>query len=146
MIVEGDYLATPTINPNITQQRLRGGIRAMFYWIGGGVKYKTDNIESVTRLDKGTYLVKFNDFTYLANCFGYSLYSVLGKIENWTVPTEAASSGLVAKREYKVGIVTDITEPLNGGYKIIQNYGTNEGGYSNDLQDFNIHALVYFML
>lgn len=146
MIVEGDYLATPTINPNITQQRLRGGIRAMFYWIDGGVKYKTDNIESVTRLDKGTYLVKFNDFTYLANCFGYSLYSVLGKTENWTVPTEAASSGLVAKREYKVGIVTDITEPLNGGYKIIQNYGTNEGGYSNDLQDFNIHALVYFML
>lgn len=146
MIVEGDYLATPTINPNITQQRLRGGIRAMFYWVDGGVKYKTDNIESVTRLDKGTYLVKFNDFTYLANCFGYSLYSVLGKTENWTVPTEAASSGLVAKREYKVGIVTDITEPLNGGYKIIQNYGTNEGGYSNDLQDFNIHALVYFML
>lgn len=146
MIVEGDYLATPTINPNITQQRLRGGIRAMFYWGDGGVKYKTDNIESVTRLDKGTYLVKFNDFTYLANCFGYSLYSVLGKTENWTVPTEAASSGLVTKREYKVGIVTDIKEPLNGGYKIIQNYGTNEGGYSNDLQDFNIHALVYFML
>lgn len=146
MIVEGDYLVTPTINPNITQQRLRGGIRAMFYWVDGGVKFKTDNIESVTRLDKGTYLVKFNDFTYLANCFGYSLYSVLGKTENWTVPTEAASSGLVAKREYKVGIVTDITEPLNGGYKIIQNYGTNEGGYSNDLQDFNVHALVYFML
>lgn len=146
MIVEGDYLATPTINPNITQQRLRGGIRAMFYWVDGGIKYKTDNIESVTRLDKGTYLVKFNDFSYLSNCFGYSLYSVLGKIENWTVPTEATSSGLVAKREYKVGIVTDITEPLNGGYKIIQNYGTNEGRYSNDLQDFNIHALVYFML
>ncbi len=146
MIVEGDYLATPTINPYITQQLLRGGIRAMFYWADGGVKYKTDNIESVTRLDKGTYLVKFNDFTYFANCFGYSLYSVLGKIENWTVPAAAASSGLVAKREYKVGIVTDITESLNGGYKIIQNYGTNEGGYSNDLQDFNIHALVYFML
>lgn len=146
MIIEGDYLVTPTINPNITQQSLRGGIRAMFYWVDGGVKFKTDNIESVTRLDKGTYLVKFNDFTYLANCFGYSLYSVLGKTEHWTVPTEATSSGLVAKREYKVGIVTDITEPLNGGYKIIQNYGTNEGRYSNDLQDFNIHALVYFML
>lgn len=146
MIIEGDYLATPTINPSITQQLLRGGVRAMFYWVDGGVKYKTDNIESVTRLDKGTYLVKFNDFTYLANCFGYSLYNVLGKTENWTVPAAAASSGLVAKREYKVGIVTDITEPLNGGYKIIQNYGTNEGGYSNDLQDFNIHALVYFML
>lgn len=146
MIVEGDYLATPTINPYITQQRLRGGIRAMFYWFAGEVKYKTDNIESVTRLDKGTYLIKFNDFTYLANCFGYSLYSVLSKIENWTVPAAAASSGLVAKREYKVGIVTDITESLNAGYKIIQNYGTNEGGYSNDLQDFNIHALVYFML
>lgn len=146
LTIEGDYLATPTINPNITQQRLRGGIRAMFYWSMGELKYKTDNIESVTRIDTGTYLVKFNDFTYMANCFGYSLYGTYSTLQEWDVPTAAKPSGKVTKRMYKFGIVTDIAEGLNNGYKIIQNYGTNEGSYYNDLQDFNTHALVYFML
>ena len=146
LTIEGDYLATPTINPFITQQRLRGGIRAMFYWQDNQIKYKTDNIESVTRIDTGTYLVKFNDFTYMANCFGYSLYGTYSTLQEWDVPTAAKPSGKVTKRMYKFGIVTDITEGLNNGYKIIQNYGTNEGSYYNDLQDFNTHALVYFML
>lgn len=147
LTIEGDYLATPTINPYITMQKLRGGIRAMFTWDNGALQYKTDNIESVTKLDTGTYLVKFTDFTYMANCFGYSLYHAYfeaGKV--WTVPTEAKPDGQVNKQSYKVGIVTDITTNLNAGYKIIQNYGTNEGSNHNDLQDFVYHALVYFML
>lgn len=146
LTIKGDYLVTPTINPNITEQRLRGGIRAMFYWQNGKVKYKTDNIESVTKIDTGTYLVKFNDFTYLANCFGYSLYETILKLDDWTVPAEAKAGGKVSKRFYKIGIVTDIAESLNSGYKIIQNYGTNEGQFNNDVHDFNTHALVYFML
>ena len=35
LTIEGDYLATPTINPYITMQKLRGGIRAMFTWNNG---------------------------------------------------------------------------------------------------------------
>ena len=147
LTIEGDYLVTPTINPFITMQKLRGGIRAMFTWDNGELQYKTDNIESVTKLDTGTYLVKFSDFTYMANCYGYSLYHAYfeaGKV--WNVPTEAKPDGQVNKQRYKVGIVTDITTNLNAGYKIIQNYGTNEGSNYNDLQDFVYHALVYFML
>lgn len=144
--VMGDYLSTPTINPNITQQILRGGIRAMFYWFNGRIRYKTDNIESISKLDTGTYLVKFKDQTYLSNCFGYSLYSSYSQREEWTVPAAAKSSGKVVKMTYKVGIVTDIEEELNAGYKIIQNYGTKEGTWANELHDFNTHALVFFML
>lgn len=83
----------------------------------------------------------------MANCYGYSLYHAYfeaGKV--WNVPTEAKPDGQVNKQSYKVGIVTDITTNLNAGYKIIQNYGTNEGSNHNDLQDFVYHALVYFML
>ena len=146
LTIEGDYLSTPTINPNITNQRLRGGIRAMFYWYNGAIQYKTDNIESVTRLDTGTYLVKFNDETYKANCFGYSLYSSYAQTAVWTVPTEAKASGQVVKMWYKFGNVTDIEEPLNNGYKIIQNYSTETGQYYNTPKDFNSHALVFFMM
>ena len=146
LTIEGDYLSTPTINPNINNQRLRGGIRAMFYWYNGAIQYKTDNIESVTRLDTGTYLVKFNDETYKANCFGYSLYSSYAQTAVWNVPTEAKASGQVVKMWYKYGNVTDIEEPLNNGYKIIQNYSTETGQYYNTPKDFNSHALVFFMM
>ena len=146
LTIEGDYLSTPTINPNITNQRLRGGIRAMFYWYNGAIQYKTDNIESVTRLDTGTYLVKFNDETYKANCFGYSLYNSYAETAVWNVPTEAKASGQVVKMWYKYGNVTDIEEPLNNGYKIIQNYSTEVGQYYNKPKDFNSHALVFFMM
>lgn len=146
LTVEGDYLATPTVHPFIREQLLRGGIRAMFLWADGGVKYKTENIDSVTKIDTGTYLVKFNDFTFLANCFGYSLYSNLPSFDQWTVPEEAFPGGKVNKQFYKVGIVTDIEQGLNAGYKIIQNYTTTTGQWQNTLTDFNIHALVYFML
>ena len=145
--VEGDYLYTPTIKPNVINKlRLRGGIRAMFYWHEGTVQFKTDNIDSVTKLDTGVYLVKFNDDSYIADCFGYSLYSSYSPLATWTVPTAAKASGQVTKQFYKIGIVTQIEEPLNNGYKIIQNYTTAIGTNNNNLADFNTHALVFFML
>ena len=145
--VEGDYLYTPTINPNVVNKlRLRGGVRAMFYWHEGAVQFKTDNIDTVTKLDTGVYLVKFNDNSYKADCFGYSLYSSYSPIATWNVPTAAKASGQVTKQFYKIGIVTQIEEPLNNGYKIIQNYTTAIGTNNNNLADFNTHALVFFML
>ena len=144
--VDGDYLYTPTINPNtINKLRLRGGIRAMFYWHEGNVQYKTDNIDTVTKLDTGVYLVKFNDDSYKADCFGYSLYSSYSPVAVWTVPTAAKASGQVVKQYYKIGIVTQIEEALNNGYKIIQNYTTAIGSNNNNLADFNTHALVFFL-
>ena len=144
--VDGDYLYTPTINPNtINKLRLRGGIRAMFYWHEGNVQYKTDNIDTVTKLDTGVYLVKFNDDSYKADCFGYSLYSSYSPVAAWTVPTAAKASGQVVKQYYKIGIVTQIEEALNNGYKIIQNYTTAIGSNNNNLADFNTHALVFFL-
>lgn len=145
LIIEGDYLATPTVNPNITQQILRGGIRAMFQWTNGQIKFKTDNIDSVTKIDTGTYLVKFNDFSYLSNCFGYSLYSTYLSLDNWTVPTEANKNGTTNKQFFKVGTVIDC-ETLNAGYKIIQNYEPTQSTYYNNLADFNTFALVFFLL
>jgi len=144
--VDGDYLYTPTINPNtINKLRLRGGIRAMFYWHEGTVQYKTDNIDTVTKIDTGVYLVKFNDDSYKADCFGYSLYSSYSPVAAWNVPTEAKASGQVVKQYYKIGIVTQIEEVLNNGYKIIQNYTTAIGTNNNNLADFNTHALVFFL-
>lgn len=144
--INGDYLITPTIFSGITN-RLRGGIRAMFYWHEGTVQYKTDNIDSVTKLDTGVYLIKFNDSsTSRADCFGYSLYSSYTPLASWTVPTAAKSSGSVVKQFYKVGIVTQIEEQLNAGYKIIQNYTTSVGSNHNSLSDFNTHAIVFFLM
>lgn len=144
--INGDYLITPTIFSGITN-RLRGGIRAMFYWHEGTVQYKTDNIDSVTKLDTGVYLIKFNDSsTSRADCFGYSLYSSYTPLASWAVPTAAKSSGSVVKQFYKVGIVTQIEEQLNAGYKIIQNYTTSVGSNQNTLSDFNTHAIVFFLM
>lgn len=145
--ITGDYLETPTVFPGLSGQRLRGGIRAMFYWHEGQIQYKTDNIESVVKLDTGVYLVYFNDSdTYKADCFGYSLYSSYTPLATWTVPTAAKSSGSVVKQFYKVGIVTQIEEQLNNGYKIIQNYTTSVGSNNNSLSDFNTHAIVFFLM
>lgn len=144
--IEGDYMATPTIKPFITNQRLRGGLRAMFYWHEGAIQYKTDNIESIERLDTGVYLVKFTDAACYADCFGYSLYTSYTQSAVWNVPAEAKAGGQVVKQYYKVGIVTQIEEELNGGYKIIQNYTTSVGSYYNSLADFGTHALVFFMM
>lgn len=146
LIIEGEALATPTINPYVTAQPLCGGTRAMIWLMGGKIKYKTNNVESITKLDTGIYLVKFNTFAYWSIAFGYFSYGATSRLSPITVDPSVNSTGKVPRITRNMGIITDydyVSGEASVPYKIIEcrDFGNSLRDFTNNVNDF---AFIWF--
>lgn len=146
LIIEGESLATPTINPYVTAQPLCGGTRAMIWLMGGKIKYKTNNVESITKLDTGIYLVKFNTFACWSIAFGYFSYGATSRLSPITVDPSVNSTGKVPRITRKMGIITDydyVSGEASVPYKIIEcrDFGNSLRDFTNNVLDF---AFIWF--
>ena len=146
LIIEGEALATPTINPFVTAQPLCGGTRAMIWLMGGKIKYKTNNVESVTKLDTGIYLVKFNTFACWSIAFGYFSYGATSRLSPITVDPSVNSTGKVPRITRNMGIITDydyVSREASVPYKIIEcrDFGNSLRDFTNNVNDF---AFIWF--
>lgn len=146
LIIEGESLATPTINPYVTAQPLCGGTRAMIWLMGGKIKYKTNNVESITKLDKGIYLVKFNTFACWSIAFGYFSYGATSRLSPITVDPSVNSTGKVPRITRNMGIITDydyVSGEASVPYKIIEcrDFGNSLRDFTNNVLDF---AFIWF--
>jgi hypothetical protein len=146
LIIEGESLATPTINPYVTAQPLCGGTRAMIWLMGGKIKYKTNNVESITKLDTGIYLVKFNTFACWSIAFGYFSYGATSKLPPITVDPSVNSTGKVPRITRNMGIITDydyVSGEASVPYKIIEcrDFGNSLRDFTNNVLDF---AFIWF--
>lgn len=146
LIIEGESLATPTINPYVTAQPLCGGTRAMIWLMGGKIKYKTNNVESITKLDTGIYLVKFNTFACWSIAFGYFSYGATSRLSPITVDPSVNSTGKVPRITRNMGIITDydyVSGVASVPYKIIEcrDFGNSLRDFTNNVLDF---AFIWF--
>ena len=146
LIIEGEALATPTINPFVTAQPLCGGTRAMIWLMGGKIKYKTNNVESVTKLDTGIYLVKFNTFACWSIAFGYFSYGATSRLSPITVDPSVNSTGKVPRITRNMGIITDydyVSGEASVPYKIIEcrDFSNSLRDFTNNVNDF---AFIWF--
>lgn len=148
LIINGDYLCTPTVNPYVTAQPLCGGIRAMMILRAGEIVFKTNNIDSITNLDTGIYLVKFNTFACVSIAFGYFSYGATVKLSDITVDKSVNFKGYITRISRNIGIITDYDYAGPSGevstpYKVIEcrDLGNSLKNFTNNVNDF---AMIWF--